>query len=190
MESRRIDKYVFDGIGMIEERFFPRKASEKRIYISKRYVEHSMPQYLENLKRLSRTRPVIEVDDNCAEEHYALEEAKSVIENEKINSFYVDLLLNARNFYEINAIFPLIYRIDSFTQSQVNSVISFALNSLTFKRSFEAQTHMFEFVSINMKKMDSGLFHRVRTEFPYASYDGMIPWVKIISNKSRNSKGD
>lgn len=162
---------LIDGIALLETRSIERAVSEKVIFLHTNYVKSF---FLELFKEISDFNRIERPKSVVSDDYYSLTELKSIIKDEGYNNVVIDLLFKSVDFNQINLVFTFILRAENLTKEQVNQIVTHALENLPFKRSFEAQRLMMDFITKNKNKIEWSLFNRIMAEFPHSNLGGRL----------------
>ena len=155
--------FKIETVALFEDRRFTNATQETYLFIEKDFLKSNseIKNYVPNFQTVS-------VDETQKNNFIHALELKPLMQIMDYNNMLIKVLEISTKFEEVNIVFPYLIDNNDFDENSISKIMNYSLNSLLVKKSFNAQSMMFELVFKNKRKMDSSLLQSILTDFPLA----------------------
>jgi hypothetical protein len=166
--------YEIENIALFEDRRFEKALGERFLFVDVKFLIKHFNRVVDN--SLFNIKP-ISLNEEFGNNFYEIFELQPFLTTEEYNILLFELLKNIRSFDQMNILIYPLLRHKNYSKELINYFIEKSLNDATIRRSFEVQKHLLTIIVNNKALIDSSLFHRVLSNFPHKSGDG-LGWVE------------
>lgn len=166
--------YEIENIALFEDRRFEKACGERFLFIDVKFLIKHFDRVVDNT--LFNIKPT-SLNKQFGNNFYEIFELQPFLTTEEYNILLFELLKNVRSFDQMNILIYPLLKHKNYSKELINYFIEKSLNDATIRRSFEVQKHLLTIIVENKALVDSSLFHRVLSNFPHKSGDG-LGWVE------------
>jgi hypothetical protein len=166
--------YEIEHIALFEDRRFEKACGERFLFIDVKFLIKHFDRVVDNTSfNIKPTSLNGELGNNFCE----IFELQPFLTTEEYNVLLFELLKNVQSFDQMNILIIPLLKHKNYSKELINYFIEKSLNDVTVRRSFEVQKHLITIIVENKALIESSLFHRVLSDFPHKSGEG-LGWVE------------